>query len=180
VIDLNKLLPTNIPTGGTWIDSSNSSALKGSIFSPFGLAVGNYQFEYKITNGDCPKSVVINMNVNYDCKVDGCGTVIVHNAFSPNGDGSNEIFNIENIDDTICYPENAIEIYNRWGVLVFDTKNYNNTTNYFDGVSRGRTTITQGSGLPTGTYFYVLNYTSYDLNGNPVQNKKEGYLYLSK
>ncbi|MGL3001847.1 gliding motility-associated C-terminal domain-containing protein, partial [Flavobacterium sp. RSSB_23] len=180
VIDLNTLLPTTVPTGGTWIDSSNSSALNGSIFSPFELALGNYQFEYKITNGDCPQSVVIDMNVNFDCKVLGCGTVIVHNAFTPNGDGLNEIFKIDNIDDTICYPENSIEIYNRWGVLVFETKNYNNTSNYFDGVSRGRTTISQSSGLPTGTYFYILNYTSFDLNGNPVQNKKDGYLYLSK
>jgi gliding motility-associated-like protein len=180
VIDLNTLLPTNIPAGGIWIDSIKSSALNGSLFSAFELATGDYQFEYKITNGDCPKRVVINMNVNTDCQVLGCGTVIIHNAITPNGDGLNEIFIIENIDDTICYPENAVEIYNRWGVLVFDTKNYNNTTNHFDGVSRGRTTIKQGSGLPTGTYFYVLNYTSFDLNGNPVQNKKEGYLYLSK
>jgi len=105
VIDLNTLLPTNIPTGGNWIDTSNSLALNGSIFSPFELAVGNYQFEYKVTNGDCPQSVIIDMNVNFDCKVLGCGTVIVHNAFTPNGDGLNEIFKIENIDDTICYPE---------------------------------------------------------------------------
>jgi hypothetical protein len=42
----------------------------------------------------------------------------VHNAFSPNGDGVNEMFTIDNIDDTICYPENTVEIYNRWGVLV--------------------------------------------------------------
>ncbi|WP_300978989.1 gliding motility-associated C-terminal domain-containing protein, partial [Flavobacterium sp.] len=180
VIDLNTLLPTNIPTGGTWIDSNNSSALKGNLFSAYELAVGDYQLEYKITNGDCPNRVVINMNVNNDCKVLGCGTVIIHNAFTPNGDGLNEIFKIENIDDTICYPENTLEVYNRWGVLVFETKNYNNSTNHFDGVSRGRTTIMQGSGLPTGTYFYILNYTSFDSNGNAVENKKDGYLYLSK
>jgi hypothetical protein len=28
--------------------------------------------------------------------------------------------------DTICYPENTVEIYNRWGVLVFETTGYNN------------------------------------------------------
>jgi gliding motility-associated-like protein len=37
-----------------------------------------------------------------------------HTAFSPNGDGVNEMFTIDNIDDTICYPENTVEIYNRW------------------------------------------------------------------
>ncbi|MET3022557.1 gliding motility-associated C-terminal domain-containing protein, partial [Flavobacterium hydatis] len=84
---------------------------------------------------------------------------------SPNGDNMNARFVIDNIDDTTCYPDNTVEIYNRWGVLVFETRNYNNTTNAFDGFSRGRTTVSEPSGLPTGTYFYILNYTSIDGNG---------------
>ncbi|WP_185963456.1 DUF7507 domain-containing protein, partial [Flavobacterium gawalongense] len=110
----------------------------------------------------------------------GCGTILVHNAFSPNGDGINEKFTIDNINDIDCYPDNTVEIYNRWGVLVFDTRNYNNDSNYFDGISRGRTTISQSSGLPTGTYYYILNYTSVDLNGDIHANKKDGYLYLTR
>jgi gliding motility-associated-like protein/uncharacterized repeat protein (TIGR01451 family) len=109
----------------------------------------------------------------------GCGTIIVHNAFSPNNDGINEVFFIESINDP-CYPDNTVEIYNRWGVLVFETQNYNNESNFFDGISRGRTTIKQSSGLPTGTYYYILNYTSVDLNGNINSNKKAGYLFLSR
>ncbi|MGL2993678.1 DUF7507 domain-containing protein, partial [Flavobacterium sp. TSSA_36] len=180
IIDLNTLLPTEIAKNGTWIDTNNTTKLNGSNFSPFGLAVGDYQFEYKITSGDCPRSIIIAMNVNIDCKVLGCGNIIVHNAFSPNGDNINDVFKIENIDDTICYPENTIEIYNRWGVLVFDTKNYDNNSNAFNGFSKGRTTISQSSGLPTGTYYYILTYTSFDLQGKPVQNTKNGYLFLSK
>ena len=133
-------------------------------------------------NKSCPRSITVIMSVNNDCEgvVLGCGTILVHNAFSPNGDAFNQKFVIDNIDDAICYPENTVEIYNRWGVLVFETKNYNNETNYFDGTSSGRTTISQSSGLPTGTYFYILNYTSFDGNNNIVTNKKDGYLYLSK
>ncbi|WP_165930057.1 gliding motility-associated C-terminal domain-containing protein, partial [Flavobacterium caseinilyticum] len=85
----------------------------------------------------------------------GCGTVTVHNAFSPNGDGINEVFTIDNIDDTLCYPENTVSIYNRWGVLVYETSGYNNNDKAFRGVSEGRSTISQSSGLPTGTYFYI-------------------------
>jgi gliding motility-associated-like protein/uncharacterized repeat protein (TIGR01451 family) len=110
----------------------------------------------------------------------GCGTITVHNAFSPNGDGINELFVIENIEDSICYPENTVEIYNRWGVLVFETKGYNNVSKVFDGTSQGRTTISQSSGLPTGVYFYILNYTSIGNNGELQTNKKDGYLYLTR
>ncbi len=110
----------------------------------------------------------------------GCGSILVHNAFSPNGDNQNEKFVIDNIDDVLCYPNNSVEIYNRWGILVYETKNYNNTTNAFDGISRGRTTIKQSDGLPTGTYFYILEYTSIDGNGGVQTNRKDGYLYLTK
>jgi gliding motility-associated-like protein/uncharacterized repeat protein (TIGR01451 family) len=110
----------------------------------------------------------------------GCGRILVRNAFSPNGDGINDVFNIDNISDTDCYPENSVEIYNRWGVLVFETKNYNNQSNNFEGISRGRTTITQSSGLPAGTYFYLLNYTSVDGNGDLQNNHQDGYIYLTK
>ncbi|MFV5689567.1 gliding motility-associated C-terminal domain-containing protein, partial [Flavobacterium sp. ZT3R25] len=110
----------------------------------------------------------------------GCGTILIHNAFSPNGDGINENFIIDNIDDVLCYPDNTVEIYNRWGVLVFETKGYNNTSNVFKGISEGRTTISQFSGLPSGTYFYILNYTFIDGNGGVQANKKDGYLYLTK
>jgi gliding motility-associated-like protein len=181
-VNLFDLLPEGTPSNGTWIDLDNTNALVGNIFTPFGLTIDEYSFEYKIADESCPRSITVIMSVNNDCEgvVLGCGTILVHNAFSPNGDAFNQKFVIDNIDDAICYPENTVEIYNRWGVLVFETKNYNNETNYFDGTSSGRTTISQSSGLPTGTYFYILNYTSFDGNNNIVTNKKDGYLYLSK
>ncbi|MFM2369872.1 MAG: hypothetical protein RL619_2185, partial [Bacteroidota bacterium] len=181
-IDLNSLLPQGTSTNGTWTwtNAVNASALQGSIFSPLDIPVGDYVFEYKISGGDCPLSMIVNMNVNFDCKVLGCGTILIHNAFSPNGDGINENFIIDNIDDTICYPNNTVEIYNRWGVLVFETSGYNNTSKVFKGISEGRSTISQSSGLPTGTYYYILNYTSFDNSGKTRTNKKDGFLYLTK
>jgi gliding motility-associated-like protein/uncharacterized repeat protein (TIGR01451 family) len=110
----------------------------------------------------------------------GCATITVHNAFSPNGDGINEVFVIDNLEDVLCYPNNSVEIYNRWGVLVFETRDYNSQSNYFDGISRGRATVSQSSGLPTGTYYYILNYTSVDGTGGLNNNRKDGYLYLTR
>ena len=101
--------------------------------------------------------------------------VTVYNAVSANGDGSNDVFLIEGIE---CYPNNTIEIYNRWGVLVYESKGYNNTDKSFKGYSEGRTTISPNQLLPTGTYFYILKY-EYDLYGTNQQNiNKAGYLYL--
>jgi len=180
LVNLSSLLPEGSPLTGLWQDRSNTNALQGGILNPFGLALGNYVFEYLIEDERCPRSVVLNMEINDDCKVLACGNVLVHNAFSPNGDNINDFFKIDNIDDTTCYPGNSVEIYNRWGILVFETTNYNNTTNAFDGTSRGRTTVKQSDGLPTGTYFYIINYKSLDGNNNVQDHKLDGYLYLSK
>ncbi|TDO73480.1 gliding motility-associated-like protein [Flavobacterium chryseum] len=180
LVNLLNLLPANTTTTGIWVDTNGTNALQGNIFNPFGLALGNYTFEYKINHANCPRSILLTMEINDDCIVLACGNVLIHNAFSPNGDGMNDIFKIDNIDELTCYPGNTVEIYNRWGILVFDTIDYNNTTNAFDGTSRGRTTIKQSEGLPTGTYFYIVNYQSLDVNNAIQMNKKEGYLYLSK
>jgi gliding motility-associated-like protein len=59
------------------------------------------------------------------------------NQMTPNGDGYNDIV-VENLDK---FPNNSIKIYNRWGVLVFDTRGYNSKTNYFNGESNGRITL---------------------------------------
>uniref|UniRef100_UPI0013D34FE5 gliding motility-associated C-terminal domain-containing protein n=1 Tax=Flavobacterium ajazii TaxID=2692318 RepID=UPI0013D34FE5 len=179
-LDLSGLLPEEISKTGIWTDTNSTNALQGNILTVFGLPLGSYTFEYKTTNEDCPRSVSLNLLVNDDCRVLACEKVLVHNAFSPNGDGINDLFKIDNIDQTTCYPENTVEIYNRWGILVFETTNYNNLTNAFDGTSRGRTTIKQSEGLPTGTYFYIITYKSFDNNNVAHTNKQDGYLYLSK
>ncbi|WP_276381823.1 gliding motility-associated C-terminal domain-containing protein [Flavobacterium sp. H4147] len=180
LINLSNLLPNGTLTTGVWTDQTGTNALQGSILNPFGLALGNYTFEYRIANENCTRTIVLTMEINDDCKVLACGNIIIHNAFSPNGDGINDVFEIDNINDLACYPGNTVEIYNRWGILVFETTNYNNATNAFDGTSRGRTTIKQSDGLPTGTYFYILNYQSIDGNNVVHNNKKDGYLYLSR
>jgi hypothetical protein len=63
------------------------------------------------------------------------------------------MFTIDNIDDTICYPENTVEIYNRWGVLVLKLQDIIMLRMLLMVSLRGRTTVSQSSGLPTGTYF---------------------------
>lgn len=97
--------------------------------------------------------------------------LIVYNAVSPNDDGINDTFHIKGIDK---YPDNTVEIYNRWGVKVYDAKSYNESDNMFGGYSDGRATINRNEKLPTGTYFYILKYNT----GTKVK-EKAGYLYIN-
>jgi hypothetical protein len=56
------------------------------------------------------------------------------------------------------FPNNSIEIYNRYGNLVWSGVNYNNVTNTFKGMATVSGVVSQGSYLPTGTYFFILSY----------------------
>jgi len=116
------------------------------------------------------------MSVDDTCVVGPCENIVIHNAFKPNGDPLNQFFNIEHIEDFDCYPSNKVEIYNRWGVLVYETTNYDNATRRFEGVSEGRSTVNKSSDLPSGTYFYIIQWTTTD--GSTVN--KDGYLYLTR
>ncbi|WP_317903049.1 Ig-like domain-containing protein [Cerina litoralis] len=98
--------------------------------------------------------------------------VEVFNVITPNGDGIHDVLTITGLDK---FPSNRIRIYNRWGVLVFTTKAYDNRGNYFDGTSQGRVTVDKDHKLPTGTYFYLLEY------GNDDGSKKiSGYIYINR
>ena len=97
----------------------------------------------------------------------------IFNAVTPNGDGDNDVLIITGLDN---YPNNTLEIYNRWGVLVYETKGYGQSGNYFNGISEGRVTIQQSSELPTGTYYYVLKYS----NDSGVSKSRVGFLYINR
>lgn len=104
------------------------------------------------------------------------GDVVIYNGVTPDGDGENDYFVIDKLKD---FPKNTVEIYNRWGVKVFETRGYDTSGNVFRGYSDGRATVTGSKILPTGTYFYVITY-EYEKPGIPARTiKKTGYLYLS-
>jgi len=73
--------------------------------------------------------------------------LIVYNGISPNGDGNNDSWKIKGIEK---YPENTVNIFNRWGDKVREFANYNNTTRIWNGTNE------QGEPLPNGTYYYIL------------------------
>jgi uncharacterized repeat protein (TIGR01451 family) len=105
--------------------------------------------------------------------VSGC-LIKVFNAVEPDGSGDNNRFYIRGLE---CYPDNTVEIYNRWGVLVFERAHYNNNEDTaFKGISEGRVTVDKSQELPVGTYFYILKYR----DSNSSAFEKSGYLYLNR
>jgi gliding motility-associated-like protein len=67
------------------------------------------------------------------------------NVFTPNGDGKNDSFYIENLPADNCKEWfESIEVYNRWGKLVYKGDN--------------REFSWTGIGFPTGVYFYLIYY----------------------
>jgi|GEM_PF-1331868 len=104
----------------------------------------------------------------------------IFNGVTPNGDGSHDYFQILGIEN---FPINNVKIYNRWGVLVFETDGYggsNGKENVFTGVSEGRVTVREDKDLPTGTYYYVLTFPGSSPEDNPGQSSYAGYLYLNR
>ncbi|WP_333878496.1 HYR-like domain-containing protein, partial [Flavobacterium sp.] len=173
-ISLDALLPAGA-TGGVWTNVNNVGGFnaQNNTFNPLGIPAGDYLFSYTISDGPCPVTYEVLIIVG---QVNPCEAVIIHNVLTPNGDAFNEYFNIENIEDFDCYPTNKVEIYNRWGILVYETKNYDNNTRRFEGISEGRATVSKSEELPTGTYFYIIEWTTTD--GTRVT--KDGYLYLTR
>jgi gliding motility-associated-like protein len=93
--------------------------------------------------------------------------VVIPEAFTPDGDGINDVFVIEGIE---LYPNNTISIFNRWGVLVYQESNYQNNWN---GTTQSTFTL-GGQDLPTATYYYVFD--SMDENVGVLK----GYIYLQR
>ncbi|MFD2246835.1 gliding motility-associated C-terminal domain-containing protein [Pontibacter ruber] len=69
--------------------------------------------------------------------------IVVPNAFSPNGDQVNEVWEIGKIEN---YPDVRVEVYNRWGNLIFSSTGYGTP---WDGTYNGEA-------LPVATYYYMI------------------------
>ena len=81
------------------------------------------------------------------------GGVVVFNGISPDGDGKNDFMLIKYIDVVEGADQNKVTILNRWGDVVFTISGYNNNDRVFSGLSNS------GSELPSGTYFYKIEFS---------------------
>lgn len=89
-------------------------------------------------------NVLLEVNNSFGCRDTFSLEVIVRdelkvpNVFSPNGDGKNDLFVIEGLYGS----GNTLEIYNRWGILIYQSDDYKNNWN--------------GDNHPDGTYYFIF------------------------
>ncbi|MBT8305359.1 MAG: gliding motility-associated C-terminal domain-containing protein [Maribacter sp.] len=139
---------------GMWVNLGNTN-VDGS------MTYGSVTSELFIPND----YDIITLGGNDD-KLEDFSTIELDNYFlTPNGDGQNDLLVLEGIEKS---PSNSIQIFNRYGILVYSKENYQNE---FNGVSNRSSVIDKGSGLDSGIYFYIITL-------NDLKQKHQGYLYL--
>jgi gliding motility-associated-like protein len=128
--------PTSV--GAVSVSWTPSFALSdGSAQNP--VASNTVDITYTVTASDangCSVSDTVRVQLYPEVKIS--------NGFSPNGDGKNDTWIIDYIDQ---FPDNTVEIYNRWGDRLFNSQGYQTP---FNGQYRGKD-------LPVGTYYYIIN-----------------------
>ena len=116
------------------------------------LCAGTYMLQVTDASG-CSSEVVSGTvaDERFECFSDRI-------VITPDGNGSNDEFIIFCAE---ALTDNHLEIYNRWGQLVFETDNY---VNDWEGTSQN------GDDLPAGPYYWVLDYSSPG-SGEPLQKR---------
>jgi gliding motility-associated-like protein len=113
-----------------WQDSSTSPYFKVT-------TAGTYWVKVTDENG-CEAADTVSINEVY------CSVVKIPNAFTPNGDGINDTWDVYVLQ---FYPNCKVFIYTRWGQLVFSSTGYPKA---WDGTFNGKQ-------LPVGTYYYIID-----------------------
>ncbi len=93
----------------------------------------------------CQNTDQVTINVNNDYKL------LIYNVVTPDDNGSNDFWVIENID---FYPEASVQIFNRWGEVILNTTAYQNDWNGVFGTDQ----------LPDGSYYYIVSFPDTDFH----------------
>lgn len=132
----------------------------------------NTNYEITVSNGLCFSKVSLPLMILPQVDL---LPLEFYNYLSPNNDGKNDSFNIKNYDD-YCYLRNTLQIYNRWGALVFEKENYLHDDIRFVGFANSKNVINKNENLPEGTYFYIFRYQKL----SEEWFEKNDWIYLNK
>lgn len=161
----NNLDPTSLYLVNSVSEQGASATLEDGTFMVT-LDYGGIQFfgTDRVTVGVCDLAAEC---AEQELTIEVGGDVVVYNAVSPDGNGLNDIFLLQYIDVLPGAASNRVSIFNRWGDVVFEISDYNNTSRVFSGLNKN------GKELPSGTYFYRIEFGG----GRKTQT---GYLSLKR
>ena len=117
------------------------------------LAPGIYQVTVSDINSCSATASYLVENDSTSCAV---SLVIFPTAFTPNGDGMNDVFTLLYTPDIDQF---KIQIYDRWGQMIYES---------FD-ITQGWDGTYKGSAQPTGTYVWFAQYNFIDKQGTKAQ-----------
>jgi gliding motility-associated-like protein len=123
------------------------------------------------TNGEFPDLNCDDDTISNYLDTDPC-QLVIPNGFSPDGDNINDLFVINGLD---AYPGTNLKIMNRWGNLVYESSNYDNT---WDGVSNRNAVLFGDSKVPPGTYYYVIELTSGQTLPGTTSTTQTGFIEI--
>ncbi len=128
-----------------WVLGDGDSAYTRS-FTHIYPPGGKYDVWFYVNPGTlCADSIKKTINTNDP----GNRDLLIPNVFTPNSDGFNDLYCLDGF--TKNCDEIVLRIYNRWGELVFKTKDIEEC---WDG-----SVLNRSRQHPPGTYFYILNVT---------------------
>jgi gliding motility-associated-like protein len=130
---VSSTLTTTQPVVYLWSTTATTAHLNG-------VGVGNYSLTVVDANG-CTAVDSIDV-ISLD--LDSC--LVIPSVFTPNNDGKNDKFEIKHIE---LFPNATVEIYNRWGDLVFKSDNYANPSEWWDGTYNGKDAT-------LGSFVYII------------------------
>lgn len=146
------------------------------------------EFDVLASNpGDAPAKLVLS-GTCIDCTINAEPIAILNPKASPNDllTASNDEKNICRISNINKYSKNEVQIVNRWGVLVYQAKGYDNEKVVF----KGRSNRGYIYDLPGGTYYYVallfdqkkkeIVKGSFQIKREGSENEQIGEIYLNK
>ncbi|MCK5103421.1 MAG: gliding motility-associated C-terminal domain-containing protein [Cyclobacteriaceae bacterium] len=125
------------------IDKENLQFIYTSFIDFYGV---DTLYVILVDNGIPAKSTFTKVIID----VERVANIKIAGAITPDGDMMNDTWYIKDIDH---FMENSVNIFDRWGGLLYQTTGYNNTSVVWDGTSNR----SQDKRIPTGTYFYVID-----------------------
>ncbi len=122
----------NWTSAGIWDKVASVKLQDNMAFAPSLNKMLNYEGAKFALNVEVPFALA---------NVSSVSQLSFYNAFSPDGDGKNDTWEVKNID---VFPDNDLKVFDRSGNLVYRVNSYN-SSKYWD-----------GNNVASGTYMYIL------------------------